>query len=259
MKGTTFSVIRLSMKRLFTPIPYAVALLLYSCLISFADKAPQNSMGPSSPSNGPPERPYYLTGDEDVWKGFPAKPALGSAIDQADLLITLSVQASRNDDQKNEALRDQKYSIKLVTDVIDPDFEAKYPGVFHVLANADIDSYFINTMIKKANARLRPFVQHPTLVIALFDVADFSYPSGHASGTELQARILARLFPKQEEALLKRVRQIADSRVVGGVHYASDTEAGLALGDLLFIEIEAQPRFQQDMTAAVTKDRLPVK
>jgi hypothetical protein len=107
------------MKKLFIPIPYAVTLLLYSCLPSLADKAPQNSMGPSPSNSGPPERPYYLTGDENVWKSYPAKPALGSAIDQADLLITLSVQASRSEDQKNEALRDRKYSIKLVTDVID--------------------------------------------------------------------------------------------------------------------------------------------
>jgi acid phosphatase (class A) len=246
------------MKKLMAPILYAVALLFYSGLTSLADKVAQDSMvGSTSSKEGPPEHPYFLTGDEDVWKTFPAKPVLGSAVDQADLLITLSVQASRSEDQKNEALRDRKYSIKLVTDVIDADFEAKYPDVFKVLANADIDSYFVNTMIKKANARLRPFVQHPTLVLPLFDVGDFSYPSGHASGTQLQARILARLFPKEKDALLNRVRQIADSRVVAGVHYASDTEAGLALGDLLFREIEAQPRFQKDMDAAVAKDQLP--
>lgn len=246
------------MKKMMAPILYAGALLFYSGLTSLADKVAQDSIGGSPSSKvGPPERPYYLTGDEDVWKSFPAKPALGSAVDQADLLITLSVQASRSEDQKNEALRDRKYSIKLVTDVIDADFEAKYPDVFKVLANADIDSYFVNTMIKKANARLRPFVQHPTLVLPLFDVGDFSYPSGHASGTELQARILARLFPKEKDALLNRARQIADSRVVAGVHYASDTEAGLALGDLLLTEIEAQPRFQKDMDAAVAKDQLP--
>src|ERR1700678_1389436 len=247
------------MKRAFTPIPYAVALLFYSCLNSFADKAVQDSTSPSPSSNGPPARPYYLTGDEAVWKTLPGKPALGSAIDQADLLITLSIQASRNEDQKNEALRDRKYSIKLVTDVIDTDFETKYPNVFKVLTNADIDSYFVNTMIKKTNARLRPFVQHPTLVTPLFDVGDFSYPSGHASGTELQARILAKLFPKQEDALLRRVRQIADSRVVAGVHYTSDTEAGLGLGDLVFAQIEAQPRFQKDLRDAATEDQLALE
>jgi acid phosphatase (class A) len=248
------------MKKIPAPTPYTVGLLLSVCLTCFADKAPENSMAASpSSKSGPPERPYYLTGDEEVWKSFPPKPALGSAIDQADLLITLSVQATRTEDQKNEALRDKKYSIKLVTDVIDPDFETKYPSVFQVLTNADIDSYFINTMIKKTNARLRPFVQHPTLVTPLFETGDFSYPSGHASGTELQARILAKLFPKQEDALLKRVRQIADSRVVAGVHYTSDTEAGLALGDLVFAQIETKPRFQNDLKEAAAKDQLPAK
>lgn len=47
---------------------------------------------------------------------------------------------------------------------------------------------------------------------------------------------------------MKRVRQIADSRVVAGVHYASDTEAGLALGDLQLAQIETQPRFQTHLS-----------
>jgi hypothetical protein len=137
------------MKKRLNPIPYAVAVLICSCVISFADKPAQNSMGPSPSPNDAPPRPYYLTGEEEVWKTFPAKPTLGSAIDQADLLITLSVQASRTEDQKNEALRDRKYSIRLVTDVIDTEFDTKYPNAFRGLANADIDSYFINSMIKK--------------------------------------------------------------------------------------------------------------
>lgn len=111
-----------------------------------------------------------------------------------------------------------------------------------------------NTMIKDANDRLRPFVQHPTLVIPLFTTGDFSYPSGHASGMELQARILAELFPKKREALLQRARQIADGRVVAAVHYASDTEAGLTLGDLLFTELEAKSKFLQDLSAAAAED-----
>ena len=212
----------------------------------------------ASPSSGPPEKPYYLTGSEDVWENFPSKPALGSPVDQTDLLVTLSLQASRSEDQKNEAVRDKTYSIKLMPDVIDLNFGMKYSNTFKVLTNADIDAYFINAMIKRANGRLRPFVQHPTLVVPLFTVGDFSYPSGHASGTELQARILAKLFPAQREALLKRARQIADGRVVAGVHYASDTEAGLALGDLLFMQLETESVFQKDLTAAAAADQIPM-
>jgi acid phosphatase (class A) len=248
------------MKNRLNAILCILVLATYSCSFARADQPPQQSMNPTASSGGgPPEKPYYLTGNEDVWQNFPPKPALGSPIDQTDLLITLSLQASRTEDQKNEAFRDKSYSIKLMTDVIDANFETKYPNTFKVLTDADIDSYFINTMIKKANGRLRPYVQHPTLVVPLFSVGDFSYPSGHASGLELQARILGQLFPTQSDALLKRARQIADGRVVAGVHYTSDTEAGLALGDLLFAQLETKIEFQKDLNAAATKDQLPLK
>src|SRR5258707_12010557 len=172
----------------------ALVLVSFSCMSATADQVSQPSMNPSpSPGGGPPQKPYYVTGNENVWQNFPPKPALGSPTDQTDLLITLSLQVSRTEDQKNEAFRDKNYSIKLVTDVIDANFETKYPNTFKLLTNADIDSYFINTMIKKANGRLRPYVQHPTLVVPLFVVGNFSYPSGHASGLELQARILGQL------------------------------------------------------------------
>src|ERR1700683_5336171 len=238
------------MKNRLNIVLCTLVLVSCPCLFATADPASQGSTNPApSPAGGPPQKPYYLTGNEDVWHDFPSKPALGSPVDQTDLLITLSVQASRTEDQKNESFRDKSYSIKLVTDVIDADFETKYPNIFKVLNNADIDSYFINTMIKKANGRLRPYVQHPTLVVPLFTVSDFSYPSGHASGLELQAQILGRLFPAQSSALLNRARQIADGRVVAGVHYTSDTEAGLALGDLVFTQLEAKNEFQRDLHA----------
>jgi acid phosphatase (class A) len=231
------------------------------CLISSATGLMNEASSDSSshPSSGPPQHPYYLTGKEDVWRTFPAKPALGSSVDQGDLLIALSTQISRTDDQKKEAIYDKDYSIKLVSDVIDPDFERKYSNTFSVLRNADIDAYFITSMLKRKNGRLRPFAQHPTLVVPIFTAGDFSYPSGHASGTELQARILGKLFPTQSDDLLKRARQIADRRVVAGVHYTSDTEAGLTLGDLLFTQLETKPKFKNDLAAAAAKDQIPRK
>jgi acid phosphatase (class A) len=101
-----------------------------------------------------------------------------------------------------------------------------------------------------------PFVQHPILVTPLFTAGDFSYPSGHSSGTELQARILGKLFPARSEALLTRARQVADGHVVAGVHYVSDMEAGIVLGDLLFTQLENKPEFENDLTAADTKDQI---
>jgi len=205
-------------------------------------------------ANYVPAKLVYLTGNEAVWSSFPKCAAPGSEKDETDLEITLSIQASRTDAQKAEAELDKNYNIKLMTGVISPDFAAKYPNIFAVLRNANGDDGNITTMIKNENERLRPFVGHPTLVLPLFFVPDYSYPSGHASGMEVQARLLGTLFPAQAEALRNRARQVADSRVVAGVHYTSDTEEGLMLGDLVFTELEANAKFTADLEAAAAAD-----
>jgi len=43
------------------------------------------------------------------------------------------------------------------------------------------------------------------------------------------------------------------------VHYASDTEAGLGLGDMLFTELEAKSAFQKDLAAAAESDHIPAQ
>jgi acid phosphatase (class A) len=213
----------------------------------------------AAPAAKAPPHFTYLTGQEQAWSDFPKAPALGSPVDEDDLLITLASQAARTDAQKKEALTDQHWTIKLISGVIDPDFEKKYPATYAVLKNAATDAGLINKMLKDENKRLRPFVQHPTLVTPLFPVGDYSYPSGHASGSEVQARILGTLFPDRAPDLLTRARQVADGRVAAGVHYASDTEAGENLGDLIFDQLEASAQFKQDLAAAAQKDAIPQK
>ncbi|HEX4140778.1 MAG TPA: phosphatase PAP2 family protein [Candidatus Methylacidiphilales bacterium] len=241
---------------------HLAALPVFALLVVFLGLpvlAETPSVSPMAPAAKTPPHFTYLTGQEQEWSDFPKAPALGSSIDEGDLLITLSAQATRNDAQKEEALVDQHWKIKLISDVIDPKFETKFPATYAVLKKAAIDAFIITSTLKNENKRLRPFVQHPTLVIPLFPVEDYTYPSGHSSGSQLQARILGALFPSRAEDLLRRARQVADSRVVAGVHYASDTEAGENLGDLIFEQLEANAKFKQDLAAAVQKDGIPQK
>jgi acid phosphatase (class A) len=110
--------------------------------------------------------------------------------------------------------------------------------------------------LKNENARLRPYEQYPTQVQSLYKTGGLSYPSGHASGVELQARILATLFHGQEAVLLQRAKQVGDSRVVAGVHYPSDVKEGMDLGDLLFAQLEANPKFTAALVAAAKVDKI---
>ena len=208
-----------------------------------------------SPAKAIPTKGFYLTGNEEAFDRFPAAPKLNSERDHTDLLITLSIQASRNDEQIDEAKEDAKYfdGIKAMDHLVDTDFETDYPEtskVGQLLKHAGDDGASVMFKLKKRNGRLRPFRQHPGLVVPLFTADDFSYPSGHASGSELQARILAELFPDRAALVLNKARLIADSRVVAGVHYESDIEAGRYLGDLIFSLLDSNPRFKHDLDVA---------
>lgn len=198
---------------------------------------------------------YYLTSKERVFAAFPAAPRLNSERDHTDLLITLTMQSCRNSDQIEEAKSDAKYgdAIKAIGHIVDPAFETTYPDnskVAQLLKHAGDDGAIIMRMLKKRNARPRPFIQHSGLVIPLFTVGDFSYPSGHATGSELQARILSELFPDHADELMKKAKLIADSRVVAGVHYESDIEAGSYLGDLIYSALSTNAKFVHDLDAA---------
>jgi hypothetical protein len=231
-------------------------VLWASCAPALPQAASAESSISCAATNGTNSHQYYLTGKEEALLRFPKAPSLGSPTDLTDLAIILSIQSSRTPEQIAEAKLDSQYSIKLMTDVIDPSFPTSYPATFALLEHVNADEVFIMRKLKKQNGRLRPYVQHPTLVIPVVSAKEFSYPSGHSSGAELQARLLGKLFPAKAEDLLRRARQIADSRVVAGVHYASDITAGLTLGDILFNELESNPKFRIDLVKAEAQDKI---
>ena len=77
-----------------------------------------------------------------------------------------------------------------------------------------------------------------------------SYPSGHALIGWTWALVLAEMAPDRQNAILNHGKRIGDSRVVCGVHYPSDIEAGRMLGSALLARLHADPQFQADFAAA---------
>ena len=57
-----------------------------------------------------------------------------------------------------------------------------------------------------------------------------SYPAAHGCLSTAAATTLARLFPRDAEALLALGKQAAEARIFAGIHYRSDINAGQALG-----------------------------
>lgn len=82
---------------------------------------------------------------------------------------------------------------------------------------------------------------------------DPSYPSGHAAIAGAASTVLAYAFPEQPALRLAAMaEEAAQSRVVAGVSYPSDVEAGLALGrtvgDLVLERAQAEVVTDGDLT-----------
>ncbi|WP_341665597.1 phosphatase PAP2 family protein [Vibrio sp.] len=77
-----------------------------------------------------------------------------------------------------------------------------------------------------------------------------SYPSGHASYGWAAALVLAELVPEKQNALLARGYDFGQSRVVCGVHWQSDVDAGRLMGSAVFARLHAKLEFTQAMAEA---------
>jgi acid phosphatase (class A) len=77
-----------------------------------------------------------------------------------------------------------------------------------------------------------------------------SYPSGHATLSWAWGLILAELAPDRAADIMMRARSIGDSRIVCGVHYLSDVEAGRDNGAVLVAAEHGSAAFRADMDAA---------
>jgi PAP2 superfamily protein len=83
---------------------------------------------------------------------------------------------------------------------------------------------------KYAYNRPRPNAVKPDLKTAIPTPASPSYPAEHAVAASAASEVLAYLFPERAQFYRDKAAEAARSRLVAGVNYPSDVEAGMALG-----------------------------
>ena len=82
-----------------------------------------------------------------------------------------------------------------------------------------------------------------------------SYPSGHAAFAACTAILLSEMVPEKRGELFARSAIFAESRIIAGVHYPSDVEAGWISGTVIAQALMSQPKFQTDFAAAKAEVR----
>ncbi len=117
--------------------------------------------------------------------------------------------------------------------------------------NSDVEQ--ATSAVKNQYQRKRPLVGNTApLCVARTDklAQSYSFPSGHATQGWATALVLAELSPDRAALLLQRGRVFGESRIVCGVHWASDVEAGRTAAAALVAALHGNADFRHDLDAA---------
>lgn len=126
------------------------------------------------------------------------------------------------------------------------------PALTRLLHRSLIDAGTSTNPPKNHYKRDRPFIGNQRRICVAPESlrGSTSYPSGHSAVGFAWGLILAEVVPARSDALLTRGREFGDSRVICGVHYPSDIQAGRIMGASTVARLHAEPAFLADLAAA---------
>ena len=127
------------------------------------------------------------------------------------------------------------------------------PATYRLLQRIEVDTRMVGTPPKQHFNRTRPLIGDDRPVCIKREDwmrTNASYPSGHAITGWAWGLVLGELAPARASGLMQAGREIGDSRVICGVHYQSDVEAGRMLGAAMVSAEHADAAFRTDFNAA---------
>lgn len=232
----------------------AAALALSACATPQPAPAPAPVTTPA-PSTEPthpttPERNPAVQIDPSVF--LPPPPTANGALELAERAV---VHGPWSDERRQQAVEDNQIDPFAAFDsVLGASFTRdNFPATFTVLDRAGRAAGFAGDPLKFVHRRPRPFMADDSIVTCIPRPTSYSYPSGHAALGFAWALVLAELVPSRADAIVARGRDFSWSRVVCGLHYPSDVEAGRTVAAAAIARIHADPDFQRELAAARTE------
>jgi acid phosphatase (class A) len=183
---------------------------------------------------------------------LPPPPAAGSAMARQELQAVLAAQAARTPADEDAARADTEHSVFRFADVFGDSFNAatlpRSAAFFARVAKFDkaevkvVKDYWHHPRPPVVSPQVRPLAQEKP--------DDWSYPSGHATLGYSEAVLLANMVPEKRAEIFARADLYAQHRVVMGVHFPSDVEAGRLAGTVISAQLLHQAEWQADYQAA---------
>lgn len=205
---------------------------------------------------------YYLNYNDvaSSLKLLPAPPQPGSAqfnYDKAQYewgkmqRITPRAKQAFNDANLNDEGLARAYSEAFGTTLS----KENTPEIYKLMTHMQEDAGDLATReAKNYYTRMRPFLFFKEQSLTPNDekwlAGNGSYPSGHTSKGWAVALVLAEINVERQNEILKRGFEIGQSRVICGVHYQSDVDAGRVVGSALVARLHANDAFNAQLAKA---------
>jgi acid phosphatase (class A) len=186
----------------------------------------------------------------------PPPPTAGSAAFAADEAAYRSTRKLRDTQRWALAAKDADLTFPKAAETFScvlamPISEEATPHLNMLLRRVRADASRANDKPKDFYKRRRPYTVYGEPSCTPQErLKDDAYPSGHASIGWAWALTLAEIAPDRANAILARGLAYGQSRVVCGVHWNSDVEAGRVVGASTVSRLHADPVFAAQQAAA---------
>jgi acid phosphatase (class A) len=198
------------------------------------------------------ERPYVTAADLDLTAFLPPPVKAGTEGDRAQQNAVLDAQRVATDDRIALARADAEETVyDMYARTFGPAFNAEnLPKMTHLFARVGESEDAAVDPAKPFFDRTRPFLASADIKALVKPSKSGSYPSGHATRVTAVAVILTHMLPERRDVIWARAKEYAESRIVGGMHYPEDIDAGYRAGSALATAIMASPEFKADYPMA---------
>lgn len=197
-------------------------------------------------------KPFTDAADVKLVELLAPPPANDSDETRSELGVVLTMQVTRTAAMEKAAIADAQEDVWRFADVVsDPAFsKEKLPKFSAFFDRIVATEAAVVDPAKKTWMRPRPHL-YSDLVKPIVELSKSgAYPSGHATLGTLMGIVLSEMIPEKRAAIMARAKDYAHNRLVAGIHFPSDIEAGRIAGTVIAEAIGTHEDFRTEFEAA---------
>jgi acid phosphatase (class A) len=176
----------------------------------------------------------------------------GSKELEAETQQVINAQKDVSSGQIVQALYESKMRVDIVSKTIDSLSSSQTPKTIALLNNVAEDCHNIVHQAKDFWHTERPYNVSKSIkaLIPKLPENNYAYPSGHTACSLVLTEVLGQLYPQKREELKQKADEIANNRMLSGVHWPNDLKGGKQLGWMMFGALQQSAAYQADLENA---------